>query len=98
MEGDLITREDLSSVRELLQEDLAVGEENNRILKNIRKWQTISLVGKIIIWLIVLAVPVLLYTWLAPIAKAIPTSQESLFGLPTPTQVGAALKEYTGSH
>lgn len=97
MDGDLITHEDLSNVRELMHQNLAIAQENNILLKRMQHWGRVAFWAKVAIWAIVLAIPLLVYTWFAPIVKIIPTEGRNLFGLPAPAQIEQGLQQYTAS-
>ncbi len=63
------TDEDL---KELLEENLRLAKENNRMLRSMRRAARLSFVGRIIFWLILLGVPAYLYiTYVAPVMSGI---------------------------
>jgi hypothetical protein len=85
--------------RRVLDETRALVKDNHRMLRAIRRGQFVSMVTRIIIWVVVLALPLYLYQeYLAPtIAKiseisGVPTSTaEGLFGIPSSAQIGEML-------
>ena len=81
-------------LKRALDEVRALTKDNHRMLRAIRRDQWLSFIGKIIIWLIILAVPFYLYQhYLRPIVSAItPSSTASstsggFLGLPSSAQL-----------
>ncbi|HEX8946859.1 MAG TPA: hypothetical protein VF829_01430 [Candidatus Paceibacterota bacterium] len=55
-------------LRDLLEENLHIAKDNNRLLREARRSARLAFVGKIIFWIIVLGIPTYLYvTYLAPV-------------------------------
>jgi hypothetical protein len=94
MAEEVATKAELEEVREMVAHDLQMAEENNRILKRMQHWSRITFWAKVMVWCIVLAVPILIYTWLAPIIKLIPAGSHSVFGVPSPGQIQQGLDQY----
>lgn len=91
-----------AELKKLLEENIAVAKDNNRLLKLIRRDATIGLVVKVLLWLIVLGVPILfLSAYLGPIMEQLSAPPGSpsaagvnMFGIPSPEQVEELLQEY----
>ena len=84
-----VTREEFDALHEDAAAALELARENNQILHAMRFWGRVAFVAKVIIWTVVLVVPVLLYPY---IASRLPVGGgESLFGLPSPTEVQKVL-------
>jgi hypothetical protein len=81
MDDERITRKDLVHLQEQLELNIKLSQDNNEILHAMRKWGRVAFVAKVVIWTIVLLVPVLLYPYIAS-----STSENGLFGYPSPTQ------------
>lgn len=95
-------------LKNLLRQNLEVARENNEILKRMVKMGRIAFWFKVIIWVIVLALPILLIPYILPLVRGfevlngVPgvtstSSTSSLFGLPSPTEVQHAIEEYRAS-
>ncbi len=68
-------------------------EENNRILREMRRWTLVGFWSKVFIWLLVLFLPLYLYSaFLAPWL-----SGTSMMGLPSLEQLQTVLEAYQGS-
>lgn len=86
-----------------LDEIHALAKDNHRMLRAIRRGQWMSFTSRIIIWVVVLALPLYLYQqYLAPIvskfsaASGMSTTTTSGFlGLPTFTDLGKMINSYT---
>lgn len=93
-----IDEQALSRIEQLLEDNLEVAEENNKLLHSLRRTQRWAFWGKLLLWIIVLGLPVLL---LGPYLHALlPVTGEgshSLFGLPSADQVKALLNAYHAS-
>ena len=94
MDGDLITRKDINDIQKLLKQNIALSEENNKILRTMQKWNKIAFIAKVIVWAIVLIIPVLLYPYIARfvpglsgVSTASSTTESGLFGYPSPAQL-----------
>ncbi|KND47191.1 MAG: hypothetical protein AB199_02040 [Parcubacteria bacterium C7867-004] len=82
----------------LLEENLAVAKDNNRLLRLIRRDAMLNLIAKIVIWMILLGVPLFfLGTYIGPLLDAFSsaTSGQSTPGsLPSKDQLNTLLEEY----
>ncbi|MBU2159193.1 hypothetical protein KJ848_03360 [Patescibacteria group bacterium] len=84
----------------LVKETRQLAEDNNRLLRRIRRDALLGFVARIVLWLVVLGVPLFfLGSYLAPIMDALSgQSGESfkpgLFGLPSEDQVNRLLEQY----
>ncbi|VAW32362.1 hypothetical protein MNBD_CPR01-495 [hydrothermal vent metagenome] len=95
-------------LRDLLEENLNLAKENNRLLKSARRAVRLSFIGKLIFWIIVLGIPTYLYmTYFAPMISSIMSSAgitsggsiTKVFGLPSVESVTHALDTFkTISH
>lgn len=76
----------------LLKATYALSEENNRILKEMRRIWRITFWSKVVIWLLVLILPLYLYSaFLAPWL-----SGATMMGIPSLEQIQALLEVYQG--
>jgi hypothetical protein len=90
METSTITRDEFDQL-------VAVVQENNRLLKNMRKWGRVAFWCKVVIWTVVLVAPVLLYPYIASYVPGLPaipgfseattSTNTSLFGVPSPAEI-----------
>lgn len=92
---------DHAALRKLLEENLAVAKDNNRLLRELRRNAILGLVAKIVLWLVVLGVPLFfLSSYLGPILDAFSgqeTSQQlptGLFGIPSEEQINQLIEQY----
>lgn len=74
--------------KKMLEETLALSKDNHKMLRAIRRDQWIGFVGKIVIWLIVLALPLYLYQqYLQPFVEKFSSTPGAattgIFGFPT---------------
>ncbi len=84
-------------LKRVLDETHALAKENHRMLRAIRRDQWLGLVGRIIVWIIVLALPLYLYQqYLEPfVTKLVPgAATTSIFGLPTSAEVQKLINSY----
>ena len=86
----------LGEIQELLKRHVALGEDSNKILHDMRKWGRVAFAAKVVIWTIVLIVPLLLIPYLAPLIPGLngtgsstSLTSGSLFGYPSPTEIQA---------
>jgi hypothetical protein len=93
-----------ADLAELLRETRAVAEENNRILKSMRRWTVIGFIGKTFLWLVILGVPLFFIgPYLDTLMRAFQTftnagaagtSSPGTFGLPSKEQIDQAIRQY----
>ncbi|MES2931676.1 MAG: hypothetical protein V4682_03185 [Patescibacteria group bacterium] len=96
------TIDDTSELKKLLEEDIAIGKDNNRLLREMRRNAILGLVAKIVIWLVLLGVPLfLLSTYLGPIMNAVAGQSADgqaipggLFGIPSEDQINRLIEQY----
>ncbi len=89
-------------LKKLLEENLAVAKDNNRLLREMRRNAILGLVAKVVLWLVVLGVPLFfLSTYIGPLMSAFsgaaPTGENlkpGLFGLPSAEQVSDLMQQY----
>lgn len=88
----------LARVEQLLEENLELAEENNRLLRELRRAGRISFWLKLVLWAAVLILPFLLIgPLLEALVPAASGSQGSSFlGFPSPDQLQEALDIYQG--
>lgn len=78
----------------LVRETRELVEENNRIIRDMRRIGRIAFWSRIAIWLIVLVLPFYLYSaYLAPLLANAGTGA-SLLGLPSPDQMQTLIEQY----
>lgn len=91
-------------LRKELDEIHALVRDNHKMLRSVRRSQTLSTLGSIVIWVLVLALPVFLYQqYFAPIINKISnisgvstSTTSSLFGLPTSSEAQKLLNFFKG--
>jgi intein/homing endonuclease len=96
------TIDNTSELKKLLEEDIAIGKDNNRLLREMRRNAILGLIAKIIIWLVLLGVPLFfLSTYLGPILDAFTGQSASgqaipggLFGIPSEEQINKLIEQY----
>ena len=86
-------------LRRELDEIHALAKDNLRMLRSVRRDQWLGFIGRVIIWIIVLALPLYLYQqYLQPLVSkfsATPGSAPSgLFGLPTTAELGKLINSF----
>jgi hypothetical protein len=89
-------------LKKLLEENLAVAKDNNRLLREMRRNALLGFFAKIVIWLVLLGVPLLfLSSYIGPLMSAFggasPTGESlkpGLFGLPSAEQVSDLMEQY----
>jgi hypothetical protein len=75
-------------IKTLLEENIAVTKENNRLLREMRRNAILGLIAKVVIWLVILGVPLFfLSTYLGQLPAG-------LFGVPNEEQVQQILDLY----
>lgn len=88
--------EEQERIEELLKETLEVAEENNRILREIRRMGRISFWSKVVIWALVLIVPLLLIGPILDSFSAVTGSgaTSGIMGFPSPQMIQEAMELY----
>ena len=86
-------------LQKTLDEIHALAKDNHRMLRAIRRDQVLSFFGKIVIWVIVLALPLFLYQqYLEPIVSKFSVSpgtlDPGLFGLPSSADFQKMINSY----
>ena len=91
-----------AELKKLLEENLAVAKDNNRLLRELRRNAILGLIAKVVIWLILLGVPLFfLSAYLGPLMEAF-TGQNSgseslptsILGFPSEEQITQILEQY----
>ena len=93
---------DNAELKKLLEENLAVAKDNNRLLRELRRNAILGLIAKIVIWLVLLGVPLFfLSAYLGPLMDAFSgksTDGQSLplglFGVPSEEQINKLIEQY----
>jgi hypothetical protein len=84
-----------AELKMLLEENIVIAKDNNRLLRLIRRDAKIGLIVKIVIWVILLGLPLL---FLGPIIEALSAglsgNSAAVFGVPTPEQVELFKESY----
>ena len=87
-------------LKQKMDETLMVAKDNNRLLRSIRHTQWIGIVGKVVIWIIVLALPLYLYQqYLGPLinkfsfASSTPMTSGP-FGFPTSAEIEKLINSF----
>jgi hypothetical protein len=96
-----------SELKSLLEENLQISKENNKMLHKMRRAARWAFLWRILLWAIILGLPVYLYYLYLPVIQTaikpfLPATkgtagkaQESFFGLPlSPEQLQEILKQY----
>ena len=86
-------------LRRMLEENLALSKDNQRMLRAIRRDQWLGFIGRIVIWAIVLLLPLYLYQqYLEPIVSKFSTTPgeftSGIFGLPTSAEVQKLINSF----
>lgn len=86
-------------LKRMLEETRALVKDNHQMLRTIRRHQWYGFIGKIIVWIVVLIVPLYLYQqYLQPLvamfssASSTPTS--GIFGFPTSAELQKLINSY----
>lgn len=94
----------MEELERLVRETHKLAEDNNRLLRLIRRDAVLGFIAKIILWLVVLGVPLFfLSSYLGPIMDAVSGAQggqsfaPGLFGLPSEEQLNQLLEAYQGT-
>lgn len=92
-------------IEKLLEENLAVAKDNNRLLREMRRNAILGLIAKVVIWLVILGVPLFfLSTYLGPLMEAVSGQASAsglpsgLFGLPSEEQLNRLIEEYKAGY
>ena len=103
MNTELSTEDE--ELKELLEENIAVAKDTNRLIREMRRNAILGLIAKAVIWLVILGVPLFFLTsYIGPLldAAAGQPSADSLkpgiFGLPSPEQMNALIEEYRAAY
>ena len=92
---------DNDDLKRLLEENIEVTKENNRLLREMRRNAILGIIARVVIWLIVLGVPLFfLSAYLGPILDAFSGQagasglEVGLFGLPSEEQIRQLFEQY----
>jgi hypothetical protein len=87
----------ITRLEQLLEENLELAEENNRLIREIRRTGRIAFWLKLVLWATVLILPFLLIgPILAALIPAAGGASGSTFGIPTAEQFQSLLEAYQG--
>lgn len=97
---------DHAALTKLLQENLAVAKDNNRLLREMRRNAILGLIARIVLWLVILGVPLFfLSTYLGPILDAMSGQgggsgqlPSGLFGIPSEEQINQLIEQYQAGY
>src|SRR3990167_8555174 len=90
-------------LKPLLEENLRIARDNNRMLRAIRRDAWFSLFGKILLWMAVIVVPFYFYAmYFGPLMESVSSlapgsgveGKGGLFGLPTPGDLQKLIEQY----
>ncbi|MDB5244289.1 MAG: hypothetical protein JWN18_159 [Parcubacteria group bacterium] len=86
-------------LKKLLEENLVLAKDNNRMLHNIRRNQVLSTVWTVLVWVVALAIPVYLYQhFVQPVVhnffSPTATSTPSVFVFPASAEVQKLINSY----
>lgn len=86
-------------VKRQLEEIHALSKDNHRMLRTIRRHQMIAVIGKIIFWIILLALPLYFYQqYIQPLVAKFQTTSgitpSGPFGLPTSADIQKLINLY----
>lgn len=85
---------------QLLEENLAIAKDTNRILRAMRRDAWLGLIAKVVLWLVILGVPIFfLSTYLGPLMSAFSpegatTQPTGPFGLPSEAEINNLIEQY----
>jgi hypothetical protein len=88
----------LARVEQLLKDNLELTQENNRLIREVRRTGRVSFWFRLALWVIVLILPFLL---IGPLLQALVpaaggSGSGSLFGLPSSSQLQEVFEAYQG--
>ncbi len=92
----------MEELERLVRETHQLAEDNNRLLRLMRRDALLGFIGKIVLWLFILGVPLFfLSTYLGPLMDTlIPTGDQTMkpgvFGLPSEEQLDQLIRAYQG--
>ena len=84
------------SLSQMLERNLELSEENNRILKNMRFMDTVGFWVKLIFWALVLGLPVIFFQPIVEYIKGTVMENPSAFGIPSTAELQKAFGEFRG--
>lgn len=93
-------------LKKLLEENLAVAKDNNRLLREMRRNAILGLIAKIVLWLVLLGVPLIfLSSYIGPLMEALSGTSTStqnigpgLLGLPSGEQLNQLIEQYNEAY
>lgn len=98
---DTEQNEDFAALRALLDENIAVTRENNRLLRLMRRDALIGFFVKLLIWLVVLGVPIFFISaYLLPIFDSLSAITQpgslpnGVFGFPGSDEIQYLIEQY----
>jgi hypothetical protein len=88
-------------LKKLLEENIALAKDTNRLLREMRRNSIILAILKVALWLVILGVPLFfLSTYLAPVLDAVRNQGAAsplpggIFGLPSQEQIDRLIEQY----
>jgi len=88
-------------LKRALEEIHVLAKDNHDMLRAIRRDQWLGFIGRIIVWVIVLALPLYLYQqylqpFVAKFSAAAGTTTTGIFGLPTSAELQKLMNSFQG--
>jgi hypothetical protein len=95
----------IERLEQLLEDNIELAEENNKLIRSIRRGNRIAFWLKVVLWVIILGLP---FFFIGPIMNALvpftgsakASNSSSVFGVPSPKELEAAytaFKQHQGS-
>jgi hypothetical protein len=78
----------------LLRENLEMARDNNRLLRQARRIGRVAFWFKVAVWIVILGLPILAYSFFAPIIQKSGFDGLKLFGYPSSDDIQSAIHNY----
>lgn len=92
-------------LKKLLEETRSLAADNNRLLRDMRRFAILGFVAKTVLWLVILGVPLFfLSSYLGPLIEAFSGQAQNgelpagLFGFPSETQLNQLFEQYQAEY
>ena len=90
-------------LKRLMEETKALAKDNHRMLRAIRRDQWLGFIGRIVIWVVVLLLPLYIYQqYLQPFVATFTghasTTPSGIFGFPTSADVQKLINSFKAGH
>ena len=83
-----------SSLGDAVRESIAIGKENNRLLRRIIFFGRVSFWTKLVFWALVLGLPVLFFQPIVQYVSKQVSQNPAAFGLPSSAQIQKAINDF----